>query len=267
MRLSSLLLSLSAALVSGKGCTAVPKDKCGKDFDHSCLKCGTKSDYDCEECCPGCTPVDKPPYKYCDCSKGPPPGPPPGNDTWTNYSVGPLAVTAVTGGKDAAAYDTAVVMLHGGGGSGADWLYQYDQAGSAAAASSTSSRRRRTPRMCGLRRLAPGCGLDDDCAYNKTSIAEAAGWVEALVEHEATLLGGDHKQVYLVGFSEGAQLTGYMQLAQLKYALGGVAVLDGFPLPPLFDWTDGSGASYTGATCGGCCGTAPTTQSSRRTSR
>lgn len=104
----------------------MPKDKCGKDFDHSCLKCGTKSDYDCEECCPGCTPVDKPPYKYCDCSKGPPPGPPPGNDTWTNYSVGPLAVTAVTGGKDASAYDTAVVMLHGGGGSGADWLYQYD---------------------------------------------------------------------------------------------------------------------------------------------
>ena len=88
---------------------------------------------------------------------------------------------------------------------------------------------------------APGCGLDDDCAYNKTSIAEAAGWVEALIEHEATLLGGDHKQVYLVGFSEGAQLTGYMQLAQLKYALGGVASST-FPLPPLFDWTDGSGA-------------------------
>ena len=74
MRLSSLLVWLSAAIVSGKGCTAVPKDKCGKDFDHSCLKCGTKSDYDCEQCCPGCTPVDKPPYKYCDCSKGPPPG-------------------------------------------------------------------------------------------------------------------------------------------------------------------------------------------------
>ena len=246
---SVLLITLFATATYGKGCTAVPKDKCGKDFDHSCLKCGTKSDYDCEECCPGCTPVDKPPYKYCDCSKGPPPGPPPGNDTWTNYSVGPLAVTAVTGGKDAAAYDTAVVMLHGGGGSGADWQYQYDNGwlGNLSGFKYVFPTSAYSSHVWFETFKAPGCGLDDDCAYNKTSIAEAAGWVEALIEHEASLLGGDHKQVYLVGFSEGAQLTGYMQLAQLKYALGGVAVLDGFPLPPLFDWKDGSGASYKGS--------------------
>lgn len=49
------------------------------------------------------------------------------------------------------------------------------------------------------------------------------------------MLGGDHSKVYLAGFSEGAQLTGYMQLAHLDFALGGTVVMDGFPLPPLFD--------------------------------
>ena len=41
--------------------------------------------------------------------------------------------------------------------------------------------------------------------------------------------------LYLAGFSEGAQLTGYMQLAKLGFALGGTIIMDGFPLPPLFD--------------------------------
>ena len=142
-----------------------------------------------KECCPGCTPVDKPPYGHCDCSKGPPPGPPPGNDTWTNYSVGPLAVTAVTGGKDASAYDTAVVMLHGGGGSGTDWLYQYDAGwlGNLTGFKYVFPTSAYTSHVWFQTFKAPGCGLDDDCAYNKTSIAEAAGWVEALIEHEASL--------------------------------------------------------------------------------
>ena len=238
------------------------KDKCGKDFDHSCLKCGTASDYDCEA--PPGLHAGRQAAVLLRLPKGPPPGPPPGNDTWTNYSVGPRR----HGGKGCrVAYDTAVVMLHGGG-SGADWIYQYDAGwlGNLTGFKYVFPTSAYSSHVWFETFKAPGCGLDDDCAYNKTSIAEAAGWVEALIEHEATLLGGDHKQVYLVGFSEGAQLTGYMQLAQLKYALGGVAVLDG-SLPPLFDWTGGSGASTKGVTCGGCCGTAPTTQFSRRTSR
>ena len=70
-----------------------------------------------------------------------------------------------------------------------------------------------------------------------TSISDSASRVAALIEHEKGLVGGDASKVYLAGFSEGAQLTGYMQLAQLDYALGGTIVMDGFPLPPLFDWT------------------------------
>ena len=35
--------------------------------------------------------------------------------------------------------------------------------------------------------------------------------------------------------TEGGQLTSYMQLAKLTYALGGAIVMDGFPLPPLVD--------------------------------
>ena len=48
-------------------------------------------------------------------------------------------------------------------------------------------------------------------------------------------IGNDGKKVFLAGYSEGAQMTGYMQLAKLSFALGGVAVFDGFPLPPLWD--------------------------------
>ena len=34
---------------------------------------------------------------------------------------------------------------------------------------------------------------------------------------------------------QGAQLTSYMQIAKLDYALGGCVVMDGYPLPPLCD--------------------------------
>ena len=83
----------------------------------------------------------------------------------------------------------------------------------------------------------PDCGLADDCAYNLTSIGEAASWVRSLLEHEraAPAIGGDAARVFLAGFSEGAQLTAYMQIANLDYALGGVVVMDGYPLPPLCD--------------------------------
>jgi predicted esterase len=80
----------------------------------------------------------------------------------------------------------------------------------------------------------PGCGLLDECAYNISSIDDKASMVAALLEHEMNLLPTKNaKDVFLAGFSQGAQMTGYMQLAKLPYALGGVIVIDGFPLPPL----------------------------------
>lgn len=127
-------------------------------------------------------------------------------------------------------------MLHGGGGSGHDWTYQYSSGWFGD--------------LSGLKYVFPtsplsghvwfntfknGCGLNDDCAYDIPSIRASAARVAALIEHEAALVGGDHSKVFLAGFSEGAQLTGYVQLATLRVALGGTAIMDGFPLPPLFD--------------------------------
>ena len=67
--------------VAGKTCTAVTKDKCGTDYDDSCMKCGSGATYDCEQCCPSCTPVTKTisgqSYTWCQCGKGPAPGPSP----------------------------------------------------------------------------------------------------------------------------------------------------------------------------------------------
>ena len=98
------ICALFPAVVAGKGgCVAVPKDKCGDQWFNSCLKCGTASSFDCEECCPGCKLVSKAPYYYCQCGApkpGPSPGPapfPPGGDSWQRYTVDGMDVIAVTG--------------------------------------------------------------------------------------------------------------------------------------------------------------------------
>lgn len=225
-----------------KGCTPVPKSKCGTGYFDSCLKCGDHpfSDYYCEECCPGCTVLPKGKDQYCEC-KGPGPGPgptpfPPGDDSWDEYQVAGMDVISVTGGPEKTAYSKVVIMLHGGGGSGTDWEYQY-QSGWFGNMTDlkyvfpTSA----IPSHVWFETYKNGCGLDDDCAYNISSIQESAARVHELIAHERSLLGGDASKVYLAGFSEGAQLTGYMQLCSLDYALGGTIVMDGFPLPPLFD--------------------------------
>ena len=241
------LVLASVAASTCKGCTPVKPSACGTDWWNSCLKCGTESDFDCEECCPACKLVRKETYAYCECT-GPAPSPP-SSDTWSNYKIAGMDVLSVTGGKNQT-YEKAVIMLHGGGGSGSDYVYNYNLGWMG--------------NISGFKYVFPtsafqshvwfytyknGCGLDEDCAYNITSIRQAALWVASLIEHEASLLG-DPSKVYLSGFSEGGQLAGFMQLDSLKYALGGVAVMDSFPLPPLFDWRDPATAkqssSYSG---------------------
>ena len=44
------------------------------------------------------------------------------DDVWDQYTVGDMESFSVTGGKT---YDQVVVMLHGGGGSGYEWVYDY----------------------------------------------------------------------------------------------------------------------------------------------
>lgn len=225
---------------SKKGCVAVPKDKCGTDYFDSCLKCGDKSAFDCELCCPNCKLVSKGEDKFCECGKGPSPGPGPGPspDSWREYHVGGMDVLSVTGGKNASAYDKVVIMLHGGGGSGSDWRYQYN-AGWFGDLAGLKYVFPTSPNHLWYISFKNGCGLIGDCAYNISSIHESASRVSALIQHESRLLGGDHSKVYLAGFSEGAQLTSYMQIAKLDFALGGVIVMDGFPLPPLCDMPQG----------------------------
>ena len=70
-------------------------------------------------------------------------------------------------------------------------------------------------------------------SYNLSSIKISASRVAALLEHERALVGGDASNVFLGGFSQGAQMTGYVALCEIDYALGGTIVMDGFPLPPL----------------------------------
>ena len=49
-----------------KECRSVVQEECGTKVGfNTCLKCGSKSSYDCEECCPGLTRVEKDGYAWC----------------------------------------------------------------------------------------------------------------------------------------------------------------------------------------------------------
>jgi len=244
--LASALASVAAKALFAEGttCSAVTRDQCGTTWQTSCLECGSSSNFDCEKCCPGCKQVAKSSAKYCECSgpapspsPGPSPGPSPtpsGGDSWQHYEVAGLTVESVTGGSSPTNYEKAVIMLHGGGETGTMWENQYNSGWFGD--------------LTGIKYVFPtsalyqvwfntykvsGCGLMDDCSYDIPSIEESATRVAALINHEKSLLGGDGKKVFIAGFSEGAQLTGYMQIAKMDFALGGVIIMDGFPLPPL----------------------------------
>ena len=294
MRPTPIVLFLCATLetASAQECHAVARAQCGTDYTNNCLKCGSGSKFDCEECCPGCTQTTKGDYKYCTCSPSPSPpspsppspsppspsppgkgdylckegqcydapgygtetkaqcdatckGPKPASGNFTNYQVAGMDVLALTG---AGPTEKVVVMLHGGGGSGSDWRYQYD----AGWLGNTSGIKYVWPTSpdhlwYGSTKQA-GCGLCDECAYTAGSIETAATRVATLIEHEKVYVDGDAKRLYLAGFSEGGQMTAYMQIAKLDFALGGTIIMDGYPLPPVCDAkTVKSKATYTGA--------------------
>ena len=149
---------------------------------------------------------------------------------------------AVVGGGEP--YNKVVVMLHGGGANAEEFVYNYNQGwfgdlGGLKMVFPTSP-----DNGLWYRSFKNGCGLLDDCAYDTQSIATSASRVAALIDHERSLVGGNGKKVFLTGFSQGGQLTSYMQLVKLTYALGGAIVMDGFPLPPLVDMV---GASHAAA--------------------
>merc|ERR1712048_1059004 len=83
---------------------------------------------DCTKCCEGCHLETGDKGTYCMEDKGPSPSPSPSpsGDSWDNYQIAGMDVTSVTGGQDKTNYGKVVIMLHGGGGSGSDWQYQYN---------------------------------------------------------------------------------------------------------------------------------------------
>jgi len=242
--LLSALASVACATVNDdQSCQEVTRSTCGTDWSNSCLKCGSSFGYDCEECCPGCTSVTKGSYKYCDCKSpgpGPSPTPTPSTDTWATYEVDGMSVTSVTGGSDASAYSKVVIILHGGGQSGDMWTGYYNQGWFGD--------------LTGMKYVFPtsaisshvwynsykraGCGFFDDCSYDLDSITTSGSRIASLINHEKGLtpIGGNGKKVFVAGFSEGAQMAGYMQLSGVDFALGGSIVMDGFPLPPMVHW-------------------------------
>lgn len=169
-------------------------------------------------------------------------------DLWEDYKVGEMQCHSVTGGPGdtAAAYDKVVILLHGGGMNGMMWkdsIYDTDWLGDITGykyvfpdgtiADDTGTI------FVWYESIKNGCGLNEGCGYNIDTIKESARQIEGVINYEKGLAGidGDAKKVYLAGFSQGGQMTTYMQIAHLDYPIGGNIVFDGYPLPPLVEMT------------------------------
>jgi predicted esterase len=156
-----------------------------------------------------------------------------------------MDILSVTG---AGPTEKVIVMLHGGGGRGTDWKDNYD-AGWFGDTSGLKYVFPSSPNKLwyGSTKQA-GCGLCDECAYTAGSIEASADRIATLIDEEKKNVGNVTSKVYLAGFSQGGQLTAYMQIAKLNFALGGTIVMDGYALPPVCNATTAkSKATYSGS--------------------
>lgn len=137
--------------------------------------------------------------------------------------------------NDNGSYDKVVILLHGGGGSGQYWKGIYDAGWFGDSLTNVKYVFPTSTLEGGLwyNSYKNDCGLADDCAYDLDSIQQSATAIENLIEQEMAQLDNDPSRVFLGGFSQGGQITGYVQIARLKYALGGTIIMSSYPLPPL----------------------------------
>lgn len=154
---------------------------------------------------------------------------------WSKYDAGGMEVLAVVNGASVSDYEQVLVLLHGGGGSGTEWVQPYEQG----LFGDTTGFKYVFPTSplegnVWFNTYKNGCGNADDCAYDIPSIEFSASCVAELLAYEQNLLSNP-SNINLGGFSQGAQMTGYVQLANLDFALAGTIVLSGFPIPPLCD--------------------------------
>jgi len=166
---------------------------------------------------------------------------------WTSGTIDGMDYQSVTNGTS----HKTVVWLHGGGGTGGGevkWNFDSGWWGDISGLKIVFPTSPRSDHLW-FRTYKNGCGEDQDCSYYLEDIHASAEAIGALVEHERQLLGGEGSKVFLGGFSQGAEMTNYMQLAHLDFALGGVVAMDGYPIPPLVDWatrTSRVNATYRG---------------------
>ena len=79
-----------------------------------------------------------------------------------------------------------------------------------------------------------GCGGTDDCAYELATITTSGDQLKAVIDAEKTAKSWtDSSKIYLGGYSQGGQISSYVQIAKMTEKLGGVIVFCGYPLPPL----------------------------------
>ena len=154
--------------------------------------------------------------------------------TWNKYQVAGMNILSAQNLTVDKNYDKVLIFLHGGGGSGiyeASLLDWYGDITGIKVVWPTSAR----SDHLWFRTYKNGCSEEQDCSYHLEDIKASGDWIAELIAYEQKLVGGDAKNVFLGGFSQGAEMTCYMQIAKIDFALGGAIVMDGYPIPPLVD--------------------------------
>jgi predicted esterase len=183
--------------------------------------------------------------------------------TYTTATVGGLTYkSTVPGGST---YSKVVILLHGGG-STEDEGVGYLNGGFFTQSGNVMTTKWIFPRAMTSDPDTPGylwydsikdpnCpNLDDACSYVQSTITTNSNGLKALIDQEAAVSGIGYANIVLGGFSQGGQMSSYMQLHKLTNALGGVAVMSGYALPPTFDWPAlGTTAAQAAATCKTAC--------------
>jgi predicted esterase len=185
--------------------------------------------------------------------------------TFTTSTVGGMTYKSTVPGGGST-YSKVVILLHGGGSSedeGVNYLNTgfFTQSGNVLTTKWIFPRAMVSdPSSSGylwydsIKDTVNCPNLDDSCAYVQSTITDNSNGLKALIDQEAAVSGIGHANIVLGGFSQGAQMASYMQLHKLTNALGGVAVMSGYALPPTFTWPAlAATAAQAAATCKTAC--------------
>lgn len=154
--------------------------------------------------------------------------------SWAESTVGSMTIWSNV--PDDGEYDKVVIVLHDGGSEPKNMRNYFNKGkfGRAQKIKFIAPKSTHDDYNWYKFTKSDGCGLDDDCAYDLTTISTSGDQLLAVIEAEKTLKGWTNSdKIFVAGKGQGGGMSIYLQLIKMSEKLGGVVVLKGYPIPPL----------------------------------